>query len=864
MKLLRRALAVFLVLLLLVAGGIGYLVATFDPEAFKPRIEAAVEQSLGRRLTLAGPIRISTSLIPTIVAENVSLANIDGGTRPAMLSVARLELRIALLPLLARQLDIRRVLLVQPDILLEPNAEGRPNWVFTPAARPVAPAPATPAPEAAASRQSAMRVEIAEVLIEGGRVTLNSPVIGRAETLDVARLGLRADAPDASMQIDGRLAFAGQAFTLRGEIGHLLRLTGDRPWPYRIAIASALLDAQLEGSMARAVATQDWQAHLRATIPALAALQPVSDALQRGVQLPAARDVRIDAQILVQGNRLVPRALTVTTGAVDLSALRPGLSLTRLEIAAPAPDQPIRLSGDGQLGAAPLSVSGSFGTPAAFDPGAAPAPFPVDLAVQAAGARLTLAGQVGAVQRFGHAALNLTVHMPDLAALSPLAGQPLPALGAVEASARIETGAEGIGGPLHLHALRIAAAPIALEGALTLEAGARPALRGRLSGPRLDIDALQAAFAPQAPAANGNAPATPPAPAGPRRVIPNTPIRLDSLRLFDAALDLAIAELRAQGTTYRDLATTLALEGGRARLAPFAVTLPGGRIAGTLAADASGDVPALDMALRHDGEGLDLGPLLSAYRLPAYASGRLGFSATLAGSGADVRTLLGGANGRLALSMAGGRVEIALLSAIPASLRGLILPPGAAENGLALRCLALLAPVQDGVVTTEVLLLDTPIGRVGGGGTIRLSNEALALRLLPDVRLGPIQLRTPVRVTGTLANPNFAAPDAANAAIGAGINAILGAPERGLRDLGRLLDGGGVGGGIASGCGGALAAARDAEAPAAPAAPEAAEPPADPAQAQPPAQDAPAPRRSGGERAPRPADVLRGILRELR
>ena len=39
----------------------------------------------------------------------------------------------ALLPLLSRRVEVHRLVLQSPDILLETDAEGRPNWAFAPA-----------------------------------------------------------------------------------------------------------------------------------------------------------------------------------------------------------------------------------------------------------------------------------------------------------------------------------------------------------------------------------------------------------------------------------------------------------------------------------------------------------------------------------------------------------------------------------------------------------------------------------------------------------------------------------------------------------------------------------------------------------
>ena len=140
-SLLRWLLIVPTVLLVLGAVAVGAAVALFDPEAQKPRIAAAVESATGRRLTLAGPVGLKFSLTPTVTLEDVSLANMPSGSRPEMARVGRVEAEFALLPLLSRRLELRRVVLRAPDILLETDAEGRPNWALTPAGAEPAAAP---------------------------------------------------------------------------------------------------------------------------------------------------------------------------------------------------------------------------------------------------------------------------------------------------------------------------------------------------------------------------------------------------------------------------------------------------------------------------------------------------------------------------------------------------------------------------------------------------------------------------------------------------------------------------------------------------------------------------------------------------
>src|SRR5271166_2554686 len=153
-------------LVLLPVAALGLLAGVFDPGAYEAQAMAAVRRATGRDLTFNGPVSVSWGLSPVFAARDVTLANIDGGSRPEMMRIERLEARVSLLPLLWHSLYVRQLLLVHPDLLLERNARGEPNW---------RPGPARPASAAAApevTQESAPDIGIAgEVRIENGTVT---------------------------------------------------------------------------------------------------------------------------------------------------------------------------------------------------------------------------------------------------------------------------------------------------------------------------------------------------------------------------------------------------------------------------------------------------------------------------------------------------------------------------------------------------------------------------------------------------------------------------------------------------------------------------------------------------------------------
>lgn len=138
----RKFLGFILVVFLLLAGGL-YALTLIDLGRFAPQIETAAKDATGRTLKIEGPLHIGFSLVPTVVAEKISLSNAEWGTKPNMLSAGRLELQVALIPILSGNVDVRRVEITDADIFLETDRRGRGNWIFAEGeAKPAAPAEA--------------------------------------------------------------------------------------------------------------------------------------------------------------------------------------------------------------------------------------------------------------------------------------------------------------------------------------------------------------------------------------------------------------------------------------------------------------------------------------------------------------------------------------------------------------------------------------------------------------------------------------------------------------------------------------------------------------------------------------------------
>jgi AsmA protein len=115
-----------LVLLAVVLGV--YLAMTFDPNAYKDRIEDKVAEVTGRELTLAGSIELTLFPSLGLRLEDARLANAEGLADTPFAEVRVIDVAVAVLPLIRGEIEVQRIEADGVSVYLARDAQGRGNW----------------------------------------------------------------------------------------------------------------------------------------------------------------------------------------------------------------------------------------------------------------------------------------------------------------------------------------------------------------------------------------------------------------------------------------------------------------------------------------------------------------------------------------------------------------------------------------------------------------------------------------------------------------------------------------------------------------------------------------------------------------
>ena len=127
-KLLKFILWLVGLLIALVAIAVVVLPMVVDPNDYKAEIAAAVEEQTGRTLTIAGDIELSVFPWLGLDIGPTQFSNAAGFEEPAMARMETVQVRVKLLPLLRKQLEVDKVHLSGLQLYLAKDKNGQTNW----------------------------------------------------------------------------------------------------------------------------------------------------------------------------------------------------------------------------------------------------------------------------------------------------------------------------------------------------------------------------------------------------------------------------------------------------------------------------------------------------------------------------------------------------------------------------------------------------------------------------------------------------------------------------------------------------------------------------------------------------------------
>ena len=291
---------------------------SIDVNSYRDEIAAEFRKATGRDLAIGGDIDLSISLSPAVVVERVAIANAGWGSRPLMVALERAEAEVELLPLLAGDIRVTRLILVEPDILLETNADGLSNWQTGPPSDDRSRAPARSAEEAERKEKADSGPPTVPIFnhveIRRGRLTYKDGRTGQEMRFDLDRVSARAESFGAPLEIDAGGAWNGAPFAISGSVESLAGIASGGPVGLELEMEAFGFDARLSGTVAEPAKPAGLDLRIAVRGAELSSLAPLA-----GPGLPKLGPVAFDARVRGGPDKLRIEDLKAALASSDLS-----------------------------------------------------------------------------------------------------------------------------------------------------------------------------------------------------------------------------------------------------------------------------------------------------------------------------------------------------------------------------------------------------------------------------------------------------------------------------------------------------------------------------------------------------------------
>lgn len=799
MRIWKKLLIGLLVLSVIMVTGLILFATLVDPNDYRGAIADLVDEFTGRDLEIAGDLRIRVLPTPSVEAHDVTFSNASWASEPDMVRAKRARAEFALLPLLKGSVVVHRVVAIEPEVFLEVDAEGRPNWVFEDGGEEPASSGETTDTRAP---DRGVDVAIREIQIENGVLDFLDEQVGARVIVGLEKLVAGTKRPGGHVQLSMKGAYQDLPVALDGNLGVPGAILQNQPIEFDLKGTAGEAEFTLQGAVGKPLQGRDLR--LDVTLKS-GSTKSITDAV--GVQLEEFGPVDLKARLLEEDGHfhLDPVAISVRPRETD-ATMNGSLKNVLFSLDGEhAQGKPAKVDVEGTFGEAKYAVAGDVGKPmegkdlrlqvkvdakatrpltelagvdveevgpvslklTVIEKGGRFDLDDVDVTARPRSADVAVKGSVANVIDDPRPDVSIVLSADTLRQLDPT----LPEAGPVSISAKLRPKDKVI----EVRDLVARVGKSDLSGSATIDAfGELPSASAKLHAGVLDLaELVPAAEGADTPAVEEKSETASDAtrdkagsaedvkPTG-RKIFSDAPLPFDVLKKANVSIELAVDKLITRQLTLDKVDVAARLDDGNLTIKP-AAHVAGGKVGGTIDIDTRAQPAKFSAAV--DAKKVSIGALTKEIR--GYETSRgleSGLAMKLQGQGNSVRDLMSGLNGDVRLEVGEGRLKNDVLDKVGADLLtqiiGIAVPKDAEDDTTQLKCGVVRFAVVDGdAIADQTIVLETDKVLVKGGGLVDLKTEELdlgaKLAARQGIRIGAGTLSSLAKLQGTLAEPQL-------------------------------------------------------------------------------------------------------------
>jgi len=244
---LKWSAVVVVALLVVVIGGLLIIPRFIDVNRYKPDLEKYVLETTGRELSVGGDVQLSLFPWAGVSFSDLRLGNSPAFVEKDFLTVKSFDVRVKLWPLLAKQVEVDRLVLSEPRLSLVTNKDGSVSWDF--GSKPTQTPPSAPAEAASKTGLPIESLLVGEVSVQNGRILMIDHGKGSRQEIAGLNVALRDLSFDRPVRLTFSAAVNQKPLSAEGRFGPLGKIPGQGPVPLELtAEAFGQLKLKVKGT----------------------------------------------------------------------------------------------------------------------------------------------------------------------------------------------------------------------------------------------------------------------------------------------------------------------------------------------------------------------------------------------------------------------------------------------------------------------------------------------------------------------------------------------------------------------------------------------------------------------------------------
>ncbi|WP_236002200.1 AsmA family protein [Paraburkholderia elongata] len=697
---------VAIIVILIVA--LTVFILTFDWNRARPYINDKVTQAIGRPFAINGDLKVGWQHPvgetgwrgwvpwPRFSAANIALGNPDWTKQPHFATLDEIDFEVKVLPLLAHDIVIPAINLVNPSVDLERLLDGRNNWTFK---------------LASPSGPSEWKLDLHDIAFAKGNIALS----------------------DQQKKIEMQVAI--------DTLGQPIPI-GEAMKQQEAASRSASAEAVGKAGANKLAA----QANAQAASEAAAAASGASST-----------EIAASGTAVANGASGAPVAGGVNgasegaSGAAVASASSASEAGTENGAKPAIPPYAIGWTVKGIYNKTAVSGSGKVGGVLALQD--ANRPFPVQADVKAGDLHVGLVGTITDPAHLAAIDLRLWLQGNSLGRLYSLTGVTLPDTPPYATDGRLVGQFKSGGNVFKYENFTGRVGGSDLNGSLTYTAREpRPLLQGELVSHLLqfaDLAPIIGADSKASKAKRGDATAQPS-----NKALPVEEFRTDRWKAIDADVKFTGRRIvKDTNLPITDLYTHVVMTDGVLSLEPLKFGVAGGSLSSDIHLD--GSTTPLKGRFATSARHLKLKQLFPNFKTMQNALGEINGDAALTATGNSPAALAATSNGEVKALITDGTVSRLLMEAAGLNVANVVYEKLFDNRDVKINCAAADFVATNGVLDSRVFALDTDDAVINIDGNVNLRDESMDLGVHPHTKgFRVFSLRSPLYVKGTFKDPH--------------------------------------------------------------------------------------------------------------